>query len=116
MTAFNFKAQFAADVESGKKCQTIRKSKRCKVGDEIQLYTGQRTKACRKLGDAVCTDVYEVHINGEAEKGYYRVERGYGGEMFYELDGFPNVLKFCEFFKNQYGLPFDGYVHKWRLK
>lgn len=115
MTAFNFKPEFVPKIETGEKKQTIRQTKRCEVGDDMQLYTGQRTKSCRKIADAVCTDVFEVIVTGDPEQGYYTTAKPCGG-MLYELDGFSNVLKFCEFFKNQYGLTFTGYVHKWRLK
>ncbi|HWX36749.1 MAG TPA: hypothetical protein VNZ53_56225, partial [Steroidobacteraceae bacterium] len=57
MVALNFQPQFAQAVASHQKRQTIRQSFRGKVGCALQLYTGQRTKACRKLvePDPVCT-------------------------------------------------------------
>lgn len=64
MVAFNFMPQFAPLVASGTKTQTIRQTARAKPGDRLQLYTGQRTKACRKLvdPDPVCTLVDYVGI------------------------------------------------------
>ena len=53
MTAFNFTVN-VEKVEDGSKLSTIRKEQRAKVGDKLQFYVGQRTKACRKLRDAVC--------------------------------------------------------------
>lgn len=52
MPAYNFQKQFAPLVESGQKRQTIRaigKRRHARPGESLQLYTGQRTKACRKL-------------------------------------------------------------------
>lgn len=52
MPAYNFRKQFAPLVESGQKRQTIRtigKRRHARAGEPLQLYTGQRTKACRKL-------------------------------------------------------------------
>ena len=51
MPALNFKKQFAEKVETGEKRQTVRaKRKRAfVVGDKLYLYTGMRTKYCRKL-------------------------------------------------------------------
>lgn len=65
MVAYNFQKQFADDVESGKKTQTIRKAGKRnppKVGDALQLYTGMRTKSCRKLADVICTDIRVIKI------------------------------------------------------
>ena len=66
MVALNFKTQFADDVASGRKCQSIRaprKDGRDPVpGNRLQLYTGMRTRACRKLGDANCIRVRPVQI------------------------------------------------------
>lgn len=55
MPMFNFKKQFADSVESGEKRQTIRarRKNRPQVGQTAYLYTGARTKACRKLGECV---------------------------------------------------------------
>lgn len=117
MVAYNFKAQFADDVASGKKWQTIRRNRRAKVGDPLQLYTGMRTKGCRKLRDAVCTAVYEVTIKS---RGYYLAVRLNGEllptEQVRELalaDGFESLSAFADFFAEQYGLPFCGYLTRW---
>ena len=62
MVAINFSAQFADAVASGQKTQTIRRSARAAAGQVLQLYTGQRTKACRKLADAICVDCTYVGL------------------------------------------------------
>lgn len=57
MVAYNFQARFAPDVAAGRKLQTIRAEGRrahAKAGDRVQLYTGMRTKACRKLAEGTC--------------------------------------------------------------
>jgi hypothetical protein len=61
-----FQKQFAGKVVSGEKKQTIRayRKRPFKVGDKLQLYTGLRTKACRKLGEAVCISARDVEIIG----------------------------------------------------
>src|SRR5260370_30917520 len=89
MTALNFSAQFAAAVESGTKRQAIRQS--CAgflKGDPIQLYTGQRTKACRKLGEAVCRDVTYVGLTARGvtlgDKSRFPADI----DEFARLDGF----------------------------
>ena len=62
MVAFNFQSRFADAVESGEKRQTIRLKARCKPGDTLQLYVGQRSKRCRLLGLGCCTDVRSCAI------------------------------------------------------
>lgn len=60
MVALNFMKRFAPDVEQGIKRRTFRlESKRRppRVGETLQLYTGMRTKSCRLLATAICTDV-----------------------------------------------------------
>ena len=53
MPALNFRAEFADAVERGEKCQTIRAYRKDgrnpKPGDTLHLYTGMRTRACRRL-------------------------------------------------------------------
>lgn len=62
MPSLNFMERFAGAVERGEKRQTIRRVRKTpiKVGDTLQLYTGQRTKACRKLGLGRCTRVRAI--------------------------------------------------------
>lgn len=42
MVAFSFSEQFAGPVSRREKLQTIRQTRRAKIGDKIQLYTGMR--------------------------------------------------------------------------
>jgi len=125
MVAYNFKEQFAGDVEDGAKLQTIRRDARCKVGDKLQLYTGMRTKKCRKLADAVCTAVIpvkicdtEMFLNGERlhPGNALRGEYDDRDNDFAQKDGFDSFMDMADFFRQQYGsLPFEGFVIRWRL-
>ena len=123
MVAFSFKKQHAAAVESGDKTQTMRKGpQRAKVGDRLQLYTGQRTKACRKLGEAVCIAAIPVRFNPtffalDNEPLDYDLR-----EVMAIADGFKNWQKLVEFFFPVYwsetdptNADFVGYLYKWRL-
>lgn len=126
MPAYNFQAQFAPLVESGKKTQTIRQTdKNAKPGDTAFLYTGQRTKACRKLGEGIITEVIPIQI-WKNELGHPFVGVEWGGDpmwlvpydvgSFARSDGFPTIGKFIEFFETRYGLPFRGFLHKWTIE
>lgn len=60
MVAYNFQRRFVPAIESGAKCHTIRrisKRRHARVGEFLQLYTGMRTKSCRKIfeDDRICT-------------------------------------------------------------
>ncbi|MEO0792132.1 MAG: hypothetical protein AAFY27_06250 [Pseudomonadota bacterium] len=69
MVLLGFQKQFAADVEALVKRQTIRAPRKDgrdpKVGDRLQLYTGLRTKACRKLvaNDPIVKSVQPIVVS-----------------------------------------------------
>lgn len=68
MPALNFQPRFAKMVENGTKRQTIRALRKDgrdpKLGDMIHLYTGMRTKKCRRLRTNYCTSVTPIHMTG----------------------------------------------------
>ncbi len=134
MPALNFMKSMAPLVESGAKRQTIRRPGRFKVGDTIQLYTGQRTKACRKLGKAICTSVVPIVIDFRRTSGEIDVPHvKYNGKLVSDSvliaiafrDGFGSpqknqeeryreaVARFMAFFEDHYGLPFEGEIIEW---
>ena len=120
MVALNFQRQFAARIARGAKVQTIRAPRRGgrdpQPKDRLQLYTGMRTKACRKIGDAVCLNVVPIEIHAE------RIVLGHGAarstlegpylEWFARLDGFESWAACRAFFEGR-GLPFRGNVILW---
>jgi hypothetical protein len=115
MVAINFSAQFAEPVERGEKCQTIRRGRRnIYPGFALQLYTGQRTKQCRKLRDAVCKDVTYV---GLTEKGITLGDvRRFPRDIdeFARLDGFKNYAEMWKWFSERYETnSFTGYIIRW---
>lgn len=65
MVAYSFKGRFAEAVTSGRKTQTIRapRKRHARPGEPVQLYTAMRTKQCRKLADAVCTEVRAIDLD-----------------------------------------------------
>jgi hypothetical protein len=118
MVAISFKKRYAEKVESGTKLITIRKTKRVKAGDKLQLYTGMRTKGCRKLRDAVCVAVDSVSITPAGpffgQPGWWPKDKN----VFAERDGFQTYADMYDFFKIEYGFDeddyiFNGYVIMW---
>lgn len=116
MVAFNFQSQFVPLIVSGIKRQTIRQEARAKPGDLFQLYTGQRTKACRKLiePDPICTLVDYVVIRPEyLTLGNTKKHAG-DADAFAVRDGFEGYDDMVMWFADTYGSPyFQGYVHVW---
>lgn len=124
MLTLNFKKQFAPAVEAGEKRQTIRAhrkdGKRPQPGDHLRLYTGLRTKGCRRLLDATCTDVSSVHIFDDVSDiaiviAGRRLTRDEGRELA-KADGFETRAEFLGFFHETHGLPFDGLMIEWEPK
>jgi hypothetical protein len=117
MPAYNFKKAFSDDVEKGIKRQTIRKRRKrpTKVGETLYLYTGMRTKGCRKLGEHECKAVRDFEIRKVGEvyvDGRLLTLKEVGGLAV--KDGFTHQSEFYEFFQDHYGLPFgDAVIIEW---
>lgn len=113
MVAINFTV-FQDKILDGSKRQTIRRTARCKPGDRLQLYTGMRTKSCRKLGEAVCVNVLTVIIKRSyTSVGYHRLSNREEASLA-KRDGFASVADMIGFFEKHYGIPFEGEMIVWR--
>jgi hypothetical protein len=116
MPAYNFMPQFAHLVGSGEKRQTIRlvRKRPTKPGDFLYLKMGMRTKECRDLlPPQACKSVEPILIfppnltvNGQVLSMVEILDLAWA-------DGFETVDHFIDFFKNQYGFPFEGEIIKW---
>ena len=121
MALISFKKKFAGLVESGIKRQTIRQERKRPFikGETLYLYTGLRTKACRKLGEAVCKNVTEIIIfnNGFVLVPFGAVQNQYISKKVLNAmavaDGFKNWEEFKDFFQTNYSLPFNGLLIEW---
>ena len=115
MPALNFQKQFASAVELGQKSQTIRAPRKrpFQVGDTLYLYTGMRTKVCRKLGEVKCTGVWSIRIERNNlivdDVPYKKGARN----MVATQDGFDNFEGMADWFLKTHGLPFDGTLIQW---
>ena len=112
MPAYNFQPRFAAKVESGEKCQTIRRRRKrpTRPGETLYLYTDQRTKNARKLrpDNPKCTAVLplEIHFGGVVVDGYNLSCSEIAD--FARADGFANVADFYNFWRDVHGLTTDA--------
>lgn len=114
MVAYNFQSQFADAVERGEKRRTIRaegKRRHAKKGDLLQLYTGMRTKGCRKLGEAICSvSTYcAIREDGITLGNYPRVDI----DDFARGDGFRDFEHMKDWFRETHGIPFIGRLIEW---
>lgn len=119
MVAFNFSAEHAPAVERGDKNQTIRRTRRGKIGDRSQLYTGQRTPACRKLRAddpplivvTYCALRPEYLTLGDIRLAPRDIDD------FARADNFKDYRDMLAWFEARYGSPiFIGYLHGWAPK
>lgn len=67
MVAYSFKSRFAPMILAGDKRHTLRNDRKrhARVGEELQLYTGMRTRSCKKLGTATCTALLRIRLDFE---------------------------------------------------
>lgn len=113
MPALNFQPRFADMVESGQKTQTIRKTLRGKVGDTVYLYTGQRTKNCRKLGEGRIVSIQSISIQRDVVFLGDRLLSAQDNNFLAAADGFADSAEMFDWFETVHGLPFDGFLYKW---
>lgn len=119
MPAISFKQKFAEAIESGAKTQTIRQvwKRPIEVGDTLYLYSGMRTENCQKLKVVKCTGVETIKISDPLAFTPIKVD---GIEISLEeagalarADGFKDLVSMIDFFKDNYGLPFEGVIIYW---
>ena len=112
MPAINFRPEFVDAVENGTKRQTIRRRRKqpIKKGDRLQLYTGMRTKQCRRLATTACVSVQSIVIT----EAWVMLGGSYVDlDKLAKDDGFCNWAEMRDFFSTQYGLPFVGVLIRW---
>ena len=104
------------------KRQTIRangKRRHARPGEQIQLYTGMRTKHCRKIGDAECKSVHEIDMEIGKHTLYVEIDgRAMKGGRIHDFarqDGFEHGEDMLQFWQTEHrGVThFDGSLIKW---
>lgn len=127
MVAYCFRPRFVAPILAGTKRQTIRAHRRrhARPGEEVQLYTGMRTRACRLIGRAVCAAVEPVWLafSPRAAAELFRVGdtllHPAAMERFAQADGFASVSDMAAFWFEHHAGPgdrlveFEGVLIRW---
>lgn len=130
MVAYSFKKQFVQPIRVGlssislsfdcpPKCQTIRANRKrhARVGEELQLYCGMRTKHCYLIGRSRCTAVSRIIIWTSTMAimiaGKLLTARQIGA--FVKADGFASVHDMNQFWnENHPGVDkFEGMLIEW---
>jgi hypothetical protein len=120
---FNFKKEFAPLVESGKKCQTVRatrKDGRVPVpGDLAKGYTGLRTRSTRLLVSAPIVEAGRVLIDFRESTIALDGGRlnGWESTRFAHADGFKSFPEMLAWFRKAHQEDpdyFEGFYAKWR--
>ena len=114
---------FTDKILSGEKRQTIRKAGKkwanVTAGDKLSLYTGLRTKQCRKLGEAEVESIEDVEIESSL-RVFSRIKINDKYLFMHEMkrlalsDGFSTIDAFLDFFNEHYGTNFKGKIIKWK--
>lgn len=123
MVAYDFKPRFVPLIEAGLKAQTIRAPRakpHAQPGDVLQLYTGMRTKACRLIRTAVCTQVQCIELSFTDDcitvstSATALAFAGRAADRFARLDGFVDWADMRAFWKAEHGdEDFAGVLIRW---
>lgn len=118
MRVILFQERFAGKVLYGSKCQTVRKSARCLPGDVLSLrvWKGKPYRSKQTvLFQTVCTEVVPVLI-GDRYVCFNdgRPASPQEADAFAHKDGFMCWVDMRDWFEVNHGLPFHGFVIRWR--
>ncbi len=128
MVAYSFKKRFGPPILAGTKAQTIRadRKRHARPGEELQLFTGMRTRSCTLLGRPTCLSVMPVRLcfSKRAATELFEV----GGELlspsametFAQADGFEDVEDMARFWWAEHPpgegdhIAFEGVLIRWQ--
>lgn len=125
VVAYSFKKHFAEDILSGRKKQTIRahRKRHARPGEHLQLFTGMRTKHCKKVlePDPVCVAVTNIRIRVPSSFEPCAVTMSgntfYVDDEFARLDGFASSEEFTRFWFENHGTGyFEGVLIAWEME
>lgn len=115
MSALSFKGRFVELILNNEKNQTIRAFRKypIKKGETLFLYTGMRTKFCKKLKEVKCIDVCNVTITTTGVRINNRRVLKRNLESFAIADGFKSWEEMKKWWSLTHDLPFTGQLIKW---
>lgn len=122
-----FQPRFAALVRADRKHQTIRATRRRmpSLGDiaDLREWDGKPYRSAQiKIYEAEITKVRDISIridgsiwlnNAVGQRNLFRVADGAAADQFARHDGFHDHAHMLSWFRENHGLPFDGFVTEW---
>ena len=84
-----------------------------KAGQTLYLFTGMRTKNCQRLGEVICKKSETITIEDHAVVVGCHALTTAQENYLAKQDGFESFIEFKDFFINEYGLPFFGFLIEW---
>jgi hypothetical protein len=122
MVAYSFQQRFAQPILAGTKGGTIRADRRrhARPGEELQLYTGMRTKRCQLLARKTCVAVEPISISLVNRDVFLPASRGLIHnpqelDLFARFDGFSDFSELIAFWREVHGrLSFSGWHVRWQ--
>src|SRR5262245_27727445 len=119
MVAYSFQKRFVEPILGGSKGGTIRADRRrhARPGEELQLYTGMRTKQCRMIARKRCVTVEPIIL----DFGFPRISTGCGWivaphrlDVLAQFDGFIDFEEMAVFWETKHGaVRFTGQHIRW---
>ena len=102
---------------------TIRKCRKDgrdpKPGGRLYLYTGQRTKTCRKLGEGICQEAIPIEIDDAGIHYHMQLDLALippdEQDELAQADGFQNIEELAKWIEGTHGFPFEGLLICWKL-
>lgn len=125
MVAYSFKRRFVGPILAGVKRQTVRADRRrhARPGEELQLYTGMRTRHCKLISRARCVDVQAIVIcfrkgrrrDWLRSRGLGKIDRPSELDAFARIDGFVDWAELREFWSVEHPevTDFHGVIITW---
>lgn len=115
MVSYSFRPRFVDPILSGRKRQTVRAHRRrhARAGEELQLYTGMRTRSCRLIGRSICVVAAEVTLRfrrsdeGASFRGAIDVVM-VPPDLFAQQDGFANWAELKAFWEIEHPADFQA--------
>ncbi|APX83790.1 hypothetical protein BV511_03020 [Methylorubrum extorquens] len=128
MVAYSFKKRFGPPILAGTKGQTIRadRKRHARPGEELQLYTGMRTRQCQLLGRTPCLSVMPVRLCFSEQSATAPFEVGGAFlswvemEAFAKADGFEDIADMARFWWDEHPpkhgdtINFQGVLIRWQ--
>lgn len=112
-----FQPRFEEPILQGIKGSTIRKTARCKPGDELSLrvWRGKpyRSKQ-RELFPTICKAIADVRISSDRLSLNGMVCNDRERDDVVEREGFGSWEAMRDWFQTAHGLPFEGEMIRWR--